>query len=834
MSTSRHWRPAAWVPLLAVIAVVAVFVPGASAVHNLGLFELDGNAVEQAAPGDDWDTIRNNASTTAQTTQFITDLYDSNADTIFTGGSSKDDLDISGWKCKAGGAVDKNDIEHAFAASYVKDGQTYVYFGADRFSNDGDSQIGFWFLQAAAGCSGSGNFTGAHAIGDILVLSDFTNGGTISTIRVFKWVGSGGDTNGTLQLIGTGADCTNVPSADTVCARVNAGDEPAPWPYTPKPNIGSPGIFPHGALYEGGMNLSALLATQNLPCVSTFLAETRQSQSVDSTLEDFAAGTVNSCPNVTIQKTPDSGSVLVGDSFDWQLLATNNGAAASNVVVTDTIPAGLTINSATYDVDPNSAGGTGNCSVAGQLVTCAIASLGGSDGNTTGADPAVACATVNNTGAVTADREPQDAKGDNSDSGSISVCRPVPEARISITPASATNEVRDPHTFTVKVEADPDVNSGAGFAPVAGAHVDFSLTNGSGANAVVDAAASTCDNAGSNTDAGGECVIVFTSATAGTVTGNASVTVLGLSRSTSGNSGPGGSGPAVKTYVDANIQIGPQSATNPIGTNHTLTGHVNVNSGSGFANAPAGTQIAFSIVSGPGSFVGGTNTCTTVGTTGSCTVEITSAGAGTTIVKAATDASVGGLTLHRETGDGLAGDSGNASKTWEGARITISPSATNEIGDPHTFTVTVSRNAGSGYVPASGEHVDFTLTSSNGAASVLNAAASTCDNAGPNTNAAGQCTIVFTSNSPGKVTGHASATLAIDGHSVTIQTDGSGDNSSDAVKTFVDANIQISPQSATNPIGTNHTLTGHVNVNSGSGFANAPAGTQIAFSIVSG
>ena len=36
---------------------------------------------------------------------------------------------------------------------------------------------------------------------------------------------------------------------------------------------------------------------------------------------------------------------------------------------------------------------------------------------------------------------------------------------------------------------------------------------------------------------------------------------------------------------------------------------------------------------------------------------------------------------------------------------------------------------------------------------------STCDNAGANTDAAGQCTITFTSNSAGKVTGHATATL---------------------------------------------------------------------------
>jgi len=85
------------------------------------------------------------------------------------------------------------------------------------------------------------------------------------------------------------------------------------------------------------------------------------------------------------------------------------------------------------------------------------------------------------------------------------------------------------------------------------------------------------------------------------------------------------------------------------------------------------------------------------------------------------------------------------------------------------------------------------------------------------------------------VTAHASATLSINGSApITAATDGTGANGSDAVKTFVDANIQLAPPSAVNPVSMNHVLTAHVNVNSGSGFANAPDGTQISFTIVSG
>ena len=92
------------------------------------------------------------------------------------------------------------------------------------------------------------------------------------------------------------------------------------------------------------------------------------------------------------------------------------------------------------------------------------------------------------------------------------------------------------------------------------------------------------------------------------------------------------SGDAVKTYVDANIQITPATATNPVSTNHTLTGHVNVNDGQGggYVNAPNGTQITFALQNSGGasaSFVG-RNSCLTTGGTGSCTVVISSSTTG--------------------------------------------------------------------------------------------------------------------------------------------------------------------------------------------------------------
>ena len=93
---------------------------------------------------------------------------------------------------------------------------------------------------------------------------------------------------------------------------------------------------------------------------------------------------------------------------------------------------------------------------------------------------------------------------------------------------------------------------------------------------------------------------------------------------------------------------------------------------------------------------------------------MTSDTAGTSVVTASITVSLANLTVTRTT-NGAGDNSGPANKTWVNARISIAPNATNEIGQPHTFTVTLQKDSGSGFGPAQGEHVDVTLTPSGGA-----------------------------------------------------------------------------------------------------------------------
>jgi hypothetical protein len=340
-------RHAALFALLVTLVGVFVLVPSATAVHDLGLFELDGNAVGGVPGGpNDWNNINPPANTTtAIATTFITDPFNTSTDSILSGGSTKDDLNLnggpgSGWLCKRGGAVDKNDIEHAFAAAYEDaNGDVILYFGADKYSVSGDAQIGFWFFKNPVACNPTSAqntaFTGTHSVGDLLILSDFTNGGNVSTIRAFEWVGSGGNVNGTLQTVGTpGQDCDTVGTGDNLCAQVNpVGNETTGgWTYQQKPNlVGAPpkadaGNYPKGAFYEGGVNLSELLG-EDVSCFSSFMAETRQSQSVDSVLEDFALGLFDTC-RAEVETTPSSTSIVLGESITDSAEITGFGIGA--------------------------------------------------------------------------------------------------------------------------------------------------------------------------------------------------------------------------------------------------------------------------------------------------------------------------------------------------------------------------------------------------------------------------------------------------------------------------------------------------------------------------
>jgi len=214
------------------------------------------------------------------------------ATTYATG--SKDTLGIQGgWQCARSNNVgDKVDIVNAYALAYVRpsDNHLILYYGVEKSSPLGNSNIATWFLKdGTVDCTSPGaatNFTGAHQDGDILLVSAFTNGGDTANVQAFRW--NGNDTTGSLgatpiasgQLCGTGSD--------EACSTVNRVAISPPWAH-PDKNGGALDAF---EFFEGGVDVGPAGAAT---CFATAVMNTRSSASLTATLFDYARFTLPVC-----------------------------------------------------------------------------------------------------------------------------------------------------------------------------------------------------------------------------------------------------------------------------------------------------------------------------------------------------------------------------------------------------------------------------------------------------------------------------------------------------------------------------------------------------------
>ena len=312
----------------------------------LGAFELDGNATTQTTH--DWDQVYNDAVLNpGQNTSgsipgavvFIHDPVNSPIDDIFTGGSSTDINDVSQWQWKPGTPQGKADIADAYAVAYQVPvgGQTHtiINFGADRYDNVGNTTVGIWFFQNPISKNPNGTFSGAHTVGDILVVAESSSG--VATINVYRWVGPGGSPS-SLQLLTT--DPSNV------FATVNTANTPSGgWPFADKGGTTPANTFATGEFFEGGIDLTALGLPDDL---STFVLETRASTSLNAALSDFVIGRFDTSPSdLAVTKAVSNPTPNVGDTITFTVSLTNNGpGTANNIVLADLLPAGLSFVSA--------------------------------------------------------------------------------------------------------------------------------------------------------------------------------------------------------------------------------------------------------------------------------------------------------------------------------------------------------------------------------------------------------------------------------------------------------------------------------------------------------
>ena len=301
------------------------------------IFELDGNAQQGGGiPPEDWATLyAAGANTGGLSNAFTTIIADPGQSTIFTGGR-KDIQDLNQWSWKGnGGFPDKDDITNAYAAAYnAPNNDLILYFGADRFANNGDAFLGFWFFQDTISLNANGTFSGVHVIGDVLVLVNYPQASNASPqFLVVEWNPPLANVATNLRLVSSGILCGDVPPAD-VCATTNGATVPSPWPYVPK--SGASGSFPYESFFEGGVNLTAL-GFQDV-CFSSFLAETRSSAQFSATLKDFALGSFPLC-SLSVSKTCAVTNCSKPFNVDFTATVLNDGgstfAAGSLLTVID-------------------------------------------------------------------------------------------------------------------------------------------------------------------------------------------------------------------------------------------------------------------------------------------------------------------------------------------------------------------------------------------------------------------------------------------------------------------------------------------------------------------
>jgi hypothetical protein len=332
---SRRRRRLLAVPILLVACAALFWIGGAAAVHDTGSFELDGNAVNGPVAGDDWDNVchqvlGSDCGTTSNTTGATAVDWVAEPNTnasIFTGGGSKDPQDINNWAWKdgAGGLPDKDNLLHSFAARYNTSQGDVLFFGSDRLDNSGDAQQGFWFFQnsialGSNSIGGGTGFSGVHKNGDVLVVTDFSNGGGTSTITVYAWdtsckkttgstAGTCGDANLRIKGTSTSANCASSTTGDQFCGIVNPNPITMPWSFADKSGTPDNQAL-NGEFFEGGVNLSDL--GLGGVCFASAASETRSSTSTTAVLKDFILGSFGNCGSTTTTHSSITGSTSIG------------------------------------------------------------------------------------------------------------------------------------------------------------------------------------------------------------------------------------------------------------------------------------------------------------------------------------------------------------------------------------------------------------------------------------------------------------------------------------------------------------------------------------------
>src|SRR2546425_118119 len=305
------------------------------------VFELDGNIITNTAtpPPDDWDHIFTDSAAGPCTllstlpASFISGTIpfcnhdDPTPDTSYFSTGSKDTNPISSgnnpWNCGTiSNPTGKDNLLRgfAYAAKSTSSGDEFFFVGGIREpKTQGSADWGVWFLKdstisptCTTADTNNHPFTGKHQDGDELVTVEFTIGGTVGTINVFRW--NGDDATGSLGSQTTFAvTCINGPDNGSICGIANGGTTISPGPFPAGEVCANPSTtncLKVNQFFEVGIDATKLFHSV---CFSQILVDTRSSPSATATIKDFVLGNFITCkPNTvpTKQAFDASGNPL--------------------------------------------------------------------------------------------------------------------------------------------------------------------------------------------------------------------------------------------------------------------------------------------------------------------------------------------------------------------------------------------------------------------------------------------------------------------------------------------------------------------------------------------
>jgi uncharacterized repeat protein (TIGR01451 family) len=378
---------------------------------------------------------------------------------------------------------------------------------------------------------------------------------------------------------------------------------------------------------------------------------------------------------------------------------------------------------------------------------------------------------------------------------------------LSVSPASATNELGKPHTFTVTLTR----NTGSGAVGYGGQSVGFSLADPDNTGAYVESVNGTATNSTSvksgtcTTSTAGQCTIVTRAPRTGTFT-------LNVSYTTSNASGQGTfTGSGTKTFEDYRISVTPTTATNQLNVPHTFTVLLEKSTNNTWAPlSGASVGLALTKTAGDAAItsingVSGSGTSCTTRTDGTCSVVINATQPGQVTLTA---------TYSKALDSGTVTRSASGTKQYSAFSLTVTPtSATNDMQHPqHTFTVTLKRNDGSGFVGYAGQTVSLSLAPGTSGATITSINGVSGSGTSCTTQSDGTCIVVITATAPGQAVLTASWSKALSATETATQT-------ASGSKQYSDFSLDVTPESATNDMQhPEHTFTVTLKRNDGSGF----------------